>query len=412
MMKKLLILAFGIFISTASQAQVKTGIEVLKDNNFKVLEGKRVGLITNQTGIDRNLKSTIDILFEAPNVNLVALYCPEHGIRGEYAAGEKIDNASDKQTGLPVHSLYGANKKPTPQILKEVDVLVIDIQDIGCRSYTYISTMGLAIEAAAENNIEVIILDRPNPLGGNKFEGRPYIDEPRLISLVSQFPVTYVHGFTVGELANFLNEEGLLKNKIKCKITVIPMEGWQRSMNFAATGLPWIISSPHIPRATTAYYYAMSGILGELGSFNIGIGYTLPFELFAAQWIDAEKLAKNLNDLNIAGVRFRPIHFKPFYHAQKDVFLHGVQTFITDYEKVPLTLIQFYVLQECYKLNPDKNVFELCEKSRLNMFDKVCGTSKIRETFSQTFTVESIQNIWNQDVDAFKKKAEKYFLYK
>ena len=296
-------------------------------------------------------------------------------------------------------------------MLKVIDILVYDMQDIGSRSYTYISTMGLAMEAAAENNIEFVVLDRPNPLGGLKFEGQPNV-EPHLVSLVSQFPITYVHGFTVGELATFLNGEGLLKDKIRCKLEVVKMKGWERKMNFEATGLPWVITSPHVPHPATAYFYSMSGILGELFSGYIGIGYTLPFELFGAEWIDAEKLTKNLNGLNIAGVMFRPIHYKPYYGAQKDIYLHGVQTYITDFDKVPLTLIQFYVLQECYKLHPDKNVFELCAPQRLDMFDKVCGTSRIRETFSKTFTVASIKEIWDEDVENFKNKAKQYFLYK
>jgi len=410
-MKKILLFIITISFFSECSAQVKPGIEVLRDDRFKALEGKRIGLITNPTGVDRNLKSTADILFEAPNVKLVALYGPEHGIRGDVTAGGLIDDATDAKTGLPVYSLYGKNRKPSPEILQGIDALVYDIQDIGCRSYTYISTMGLAMEAAAENGIEFIVLDRPNPLGGEKFEGCPNV-ESGLISFVSQFPITYVHGFTAGELAGFLNEEGLLKNGIRCNLKVIKMKGWKRKMNFAATGLPWVISSPHIPRPETAYFYAASGILGELYSFNIGIGYTLPFELFAAEWIDAEKLATDLNDLKIPGVRFRPIHYKPYYGSQKDIYLHGVQTYITDVNKIPLTLLQFYVLQECYKLYPDKNVFDLCDSARLSMFDKVCGTSQIRETFSKNFTVKSIQEIWNKDVDNFRKKAKKYFLYK
>jgi uncharacterized protein YbbC (DUF1343 family) len=190
------------------------------------------------------------------------------------------------------------------------------------------------------------------------------------------------------------------------------MKGWKRKMNFEATGLPWVISSPHVPHPNTAYFYAMSGILGELYSFNIGIGYTLPFELFAAQWIDAERLAAGLNGLQLPGVRFRPIHYKPYYSAQKEVYLHGVQAHITDYNKIQLTLIQFYVMQECHQLHPDKNVFELCDSSRLNMFDKVCGTRQIREAFTKDFTVKSMEDIWNKDVDNFKKKAKQYFLYK
>ncbi|GHT63797.1 hypothetical protein AGMMS50239_20370 [Bacteroidia bacterium] len=410
-MRKLFVLITAICIFNGLTAQVKPGIEVLQEAQFKLLEGKRIGLITNPTGVDSRLKSTIDILFEAPNVKLVALYSPEHGIRGDVTAGETVGNATDARTGLPVYSLYGKNKKPQPEILPGIDVLVYDMQDIGCRSYTYISTMGLAMEAAAENNIEFVVLDRPNPLGGNKFEGQPDV-EPELVSLVSQFSITYVHGFTVGELAKFLNEEGLLKEHIKCKLTVVKMKGWKRKMDFEATGLPWVISSPHVPHANTAYFYAMSGILGELYSFNIGVGYTLPFELFAAQWIDAEKLTANLNGLKIPGVRFRPIHYKPYYGAQKDVYLHGVQTYITDAKKIPLTLIQFYVMQECYKLHPDKNVFELCDSSRLSMFDKVCGTGRVREAFTKDFTVKSIEKIWDKGVDGFRKKAKQYFLYK
>ena len=413
-MKKTLVFIIALALAFVSclPAQVKPGIEALQDDNFKLLEGKRVGLLTNPTGVDSRLKSTIDILFEAPNVNLVALYSPEHGIRGDVTAGGLVDDAMEPLTGLPVYSLYGANKKPSPEMLQGIDVLVYDMQDIGCRSYTYISTMGLAMEAAAENNIEFMVLDRPNPLGGNRFEGQPNV-EPQLVSLVSQFPITYVHGFTVGELARFLNDEGLLKDKIRCKLTVVKMKGWKRKMNFNATGLPWVISSPHIPHAETAYFYALSGILGELYTVNIGVGYTLPFELFAAEWMaDAEKLAASLNGLKLPGVRFRAMHYKPYYGAQKDVYLHGVQSYITDVNTIPLTLIQFYVLQECYKLYPDKNVFELCDPSRLNMFDKVCGTSRIRETFTEDFTVASIQAIWNEDVDNFRKKAKQYFLYK
>ena len=410
-MNKFSTFIIAILFFTGLSAQVKPGIEVLQENQFKALEGKRVGLLTNPTGVDSRLKSTIDILFEAPNVNLVALYSPEHGIRGDVTAGEEVGNAKDSRTGLPVFSLYGANKKPSPEMLQGIDVLVYDMQDIGCRSYTYISTMGLAMEAAAENNIEFVVLDRPNPLGGNRFEGQPKV-EPQLVSLVSQFPITYVHGFTVGELAKFLNEEGLLKDGIQCKLTVVKMKGWKRKMNFNATGLPWVISSPHVPHAETAYFYAMSGILGELFPGYIGVGYTLPFELFGAEWIDAEKLTANLSNLKLPGVRFRPIHYKPYYSGQKDLYLHGVQTYITDVDKIPLTLIQFYVLQECHKLHPDKNVFELCNPSRHNMFDKVCGTSEIRETFTKDFTVKSIQDIWNRDVENFKQKAKQYFLYK
>ena len=250
-MRKISLFIIAISLFNCLSAQVKPGIEVLQEDNFKALAGKRVGLLTNPTGVDSRLKSSIDILFEAPNVNLVALYSPEHGIRGDVTAGGQVTDSTEPLTGLPVYSLYGANKKPSSEMLQGIDVMVYDMQDIGCRSYTYISTMGLAMEAAAENGIEFVVLDRPNPLGGNRFEGQPNV-EPELVSLVSQFPITYVHGFTVGELATFLNEERLLKNGIRCKLTVVKMKGWKRKMNFSATGLPWVISSPHVPHAHTA----------------------------------------------------------------------------------------------------------------------------------------------------------------
>jgi uncharacterized protein YbbC (DUF1343 family) len=409
-MRKAIILLLLISASAIAYAQLKPGIDVLREKGFEPLRGKRVGLITNPTGVDSQLRSTIDILHEAPSVELVALYGPEHGVRGEYPAGELIDNKLDPETGIQMFSLYGRTRKPTPEMLKGIDVLVYDIQDIGSRSYTYISTLGLAMEAAAENNIEFVVLDRPNPLGGHKFEG-PLV-EPGFISFVSQFPIPYVHGFTVGELAHFLNEEGLLANGVKCKLTVIEMQGWNRQMLFEDTGLHWVPSSPHIPHAHSAYFYPVSGILGELYVINIGVGYTLPFQTFAIDWItNAGELSRRLNRLEIPGVIFRATHYRAYYTDMKDKMLHGVQVHLTDVHKAPLSLIQFYVLQELKKMHPEKNVFELCNPSRHDMFDKVCGTDKIRKTFEKRFLVEDILPLWTNDIQAFMNKAEKYFLY-
>lgn len=399
----------SLLLGFSLKAQVKTGIEVLRDQNFEALKGKKVGLITNPTGVDHRLKSTIDILFEAPEVNLVALYGPEHGVRGNFSAGEKVETLTDSLTQLPMFSLYGKTRKPTPDMLKGIDILVYDIQDIGSRSYTYISTLGLAMEAAAENNIGFMVLDRPNPLGGNKFEGP--ITEPEFTSFVSQFPIPYVHGFTVGELATWLNNNHLVQNDLQCKLSVIKMEGWQRSMTFEDTGLPWVPSSPHIPHAHSADYYPVSGILGELYVYNIGVGYTLPFQVFANNWIDAPQLAGQLNNLNLEGVIFRPIFFKPYYSVLKGIEVQGVQVHLTDVSKAPLSLIQFYVLQEAYKLAPDKNVFEMCDPGRLTMFDKVCGTDKVRKEFQKRFKVEDIQDIWMKEASKFKKEIEGELLY-
>ncbi len=387
--------------------KVKTGIEVLRERNFDLLKGKKVGLVTNATGVDSRLKSTIDILYEAPEVNLVALYGPEHGVRGSYSAGEYVDFYIDETTNLPVYSLYGKTRKPTEEMLKDVDVLVFDIQDIGSRSYTYISTMGLVMEAAAENDKEVVILDRPNPLGGNRVEGN--IVEDGFYSFVSQFAIPYIHGLTVGELAMLLNEEGLLSNKAKCKLSVVKMDGWNRRMFFEETGLPWVLTSPHIPHPYSSFYYAASGIVGELrGVVSIGIGYTLPFQTFAAEWINSVELANKMNSYNLPGVIFRPITYKPYYAFGKDKMLNGVQIHIVDYDIVELIPIQFYFLEAVNELY-GKNL--VVEGRNDDMFDKVLGTSKIREIWLKNLKVNDILHYLNKDIENFRAISRKYYLY-
>lgn len=393
----------------AQDARVMTGLEVLRENGFAELKGKRAGLITNPTGVDHELRSGVDILFRAPGVRLAALYGPEHGVRGEYSAGEIIGSADDPSTGLRVYSLYGSTRKPTKEMLEGIDVLVYDIQDIGSRSYTFISTMGLAMEAAAENNIPFIVLDRPNPLGGVRIEG-PLV-EPGFVSFVSQYPIPYVHGLTTGELAMLLNGEGLLANGLKCDLKVIRMKGWKREMSFSETGLPWVPSSPHIPNSLTCLLYPATGIMGELYVASIGVGYTTPFQTFATEWIDADSLANNLNELGLPGIRFRPVHYKPYYSVSRGKMVHGVQIHITDEKIAQLSLIQFYILQEIHKLWPDKDLFGMCEPSRLDMFDKVCGSDRIRKEFTSAYRVESILGLWNEPANDFRAKARKYFLY-
>ena len=408
-MRKLTLFTLAIFSFLILNAgTVKNGIDVLKDQRFKVLEGKRVGLITNPTGVDGQLKSSIDILFESPNVNLVALFGPEHGVRGNIYAGDKVDSSLDPKTGLPVHSLYGKTRKPTAEMLKGIDVLVYDIQDNGCRSFTYISSMGLAMEAAAENNIEFIVLDRPNPLGGLKIEGN--ITEDKYISFVSQFKIPYIYGLTCGELAMMLNEERMISQKVK--LTVIKMKAWKRSMNWEQTGLEWVVASPHIPHKHSSYYYPATGILGELGYVSIGVGYTLPFQIVGAPWINADTLATNLNALKLAGTIFRPIHFRPYYATLKDQLCQGVEIHIVDYNKAKLTESQFYIMQELNKLYPSKAVLNNADSSRFNMFDKVSGSNNIREKFMQNHLFSDIKDYWYKDVDSFRKLSKKYYLYK
>ena len=394
--------------------KVKTGIEVLRSRGFEGLAGKRVGLVTNPSGVDSQLNTTIDILFEAPEVNLVALYGPEHGVRGNAYAGDKVADSRDSKTGLPVYSLYGATRKPTPQMLEGIDVMVYDIQDVGVRSYTFISTLGLVMEACAEKGIEVVVLDRPNPLGGNKIEGC-YVEQP-FNSFVSQYKIPYIYGLTVGELAILINEEGLNRGQkgnqapAKCKLTVVPMEGWTRDMLYEDTRLPWVLPSPNIPFKDSPMYYAASGVCGELyGFMNIGIGYTLPFQLFGALWLDPEKLKARLESYDLPGISFRTIWYKPYFGSLAGKHVKGLQFFFTDYEKARVTETQFYVMQAVAQLYPDKRAFEVV--SGVGLFDKVCGTDYVRKEFGKRYKVADIQEYWRKDEESFRALSQKYHIY-
>lgn len=408
-MRKLLSLILFI-VAFALSAQVKPGIETLAERGFEPLRGKRVGLITNPTGVDRQLRSTVDILAAAPGVKLTALFAPEHGVRGDRRAGEKIKDEVDAATGVKVYSLHGSTQKPTKEMLADVDVLVYDIQDIGCRSYTFISTMGLAMEAAAEFGKEFVVLDRPNPLGGEKVEGN--LTEKGLTSFVAQYPIPYIYGLTPGELAAMLNGEKMLAGGRKCALTVVPMQGWTRSMLYADTQLPWVLPSPHIPWAETALLYPATGIMGELAYISIGVGYTLPFGTAAAPWIDRAKLCARLRGLNIPGVEFRPIVYTPFYAQMKGESLSGVQIFVTDFEAAPLTLVQFYIMQTLAELYPDHLPFASSSAASLKMFDKVCGSRRLRTQFAKRFKVADILPEWTSETAKFKKKSSRYYLYK
>lgn len=401
-------------VAAASEPVVKTGIEVLRDREFRGLVGKRVGLVTNPSGVDRQLNSTVDILFNAPGVELVALYGPEHGVRGDIYAGDKVADTKDAATALPVYSLYGSTRKPTPEMLKGIDVMVYDIQDVGVRSYTFISTLGLVMEACAEADIEVMVLDRPNPLGGNKIEGC-YV-EPGFFSFVSQYKIPYVYGLTVGELAELINEEGLNRGQKgenfpkKCRLSVVPMQGWERDMLYEDTGLPWVLPSPNIPFKDTPMYYAAAGICGELyGFMNIGIGYTLPFQLFGAVWLDPEKLKERLETYDLPGISFRTIWYKPISGSLKGQLVKGLQYFFTDYEAARITETQFYVMQAVAELYPDKKAFEII--SGYGLFDKVCGTDYVRTEFKKRYDYADIKDYWRKDEEAFRELSQRYHIY-
>lgn len=385
------------------------GIEMLEQQHFEPLQGKRVALCTNPTGVDHQLRSTVDILFEGQQVGdykLVAFFGPEHGVRGNAHAGDAVSNEVDAKTGIPMMSLYGKTRKPSAEMLSGIDCVVYDIQDIGCRSFTYISTMGNLMEACAEYGKQLIVLDRPNPLGGEKIEGN--LVEEGYFSFVSQFKIPYVYGQTCGELALYLNAQ----SDKPCQLTVIPMEGWRRDMTWEETGLEWVVASPHIPQAKTALFYPATGIFGELGYVSIGVGYTLPFELIGAPWIDAEALADKLNARKVPGVVFRPIFFKPYYSNFNGEQCQGVQIHLLDYKQAHLSDLQFIIVEALMELYPEKNVFQQCNQKRLNMFDKVCGSPYIREHFSQRYKWEDIRDYWYKDAEAYRKASSPYYLYK
>lgn len=382
--------------------QVLPGIDVLMTGRTDFLKGKRVGLITNQSGVNAALRSTVDLLHEHPDINLVALFGPEHGVRGDVTAGVKVDDFRDPGTGIPVYSLYGKNRKPTPEMLAQLDVLIYDIQDIGSRAYTYIYTMALSMQAAAEQGKQFVVLDRPNPLGGNLMEG-PVL-EVKFSSGIGLYPIPFVYGMTVGELAQLFNQEF----DIHADLTVISMKHWERDMIGKETGLEWVITSPHIPHAKTALFCAATGCIGELHTVNVGIGYTLPFELIGEAWVNADELSRELNSYRLPGVFFRPVHYKPYYYTRQGVQLQGVQIHITDAKCFRPMKTQMSVLQAIQKLYPEQPIYDT---ERIGMFLKAMGTDKVHLQILDGKSADEIIGQWQDQLAEFKEIREKYLLY-
>ncbi len=381
-----------------------TGLETVRTQNFAPLKNKRIGLITNPTGIDRDYRANIDLLAKA--VKLTALFGPEHGVRGDAEAGRGVGNEKDAATGLPVFSLYGKTNKPTAAMVKNLDALVFDLQDIGSRSYTYISTMGLCLEAAAELGKEFIVLDRPNPLGGDRVEGN--LTRPEFRSFVGRYPIPYAHGMTIGELAQMMNGESWLSGGRRASLTVVKCDGWRRDMTWSETGLPWVLTSPHIPHAETSFHYAATGIVGEQPTLNIGVGYTLPFELAGAPGLSPLRLAGELNRRRLVGVTFRPMRWVPFYAGYTGKNCGGVQIHFTDFRAAEVTRLNFEIMDAVRRLSPNLNFFPA---GRERMFDLVCGTDEVRKMFAAGKSAAEIWKHWNADSAAFRKSREKYLLY-
>jgi uncharacterized protein YbbC (DUF1343 family) len=383
---------------------VLPGIDVLAARNFDILRGQRIGLVTNQTGRSRDGRATIDILRAAPGVKLVALYAPEHGVRGEATAGAHVKSYRDKATNLPVYSLYGATRQPTAAMLRGVQTLVFDIQDIGSRSYTFIATMSECMKACAEHKIRLVVLDRPNPVGG-AVEG----NIPREFSFVCPLPVAYRHGLTMGELARWLNAKRGGAGKGGCALTVVPMQNYRRSMAWDDTGLPWTRTSPNIPRSTSPFFYAATGIIGELPALSIGIGTPWQFEVAGAPGLDARALESELKKRNLPGLDFRAASWKPSQGVHAGKVCNGVQIVLVDPQRAPLTRLNFELYDAVRRIAPQLNFWN--SASHNAMFDKVCGTSQIRRMMQSGKSSAEVWATWNAGAIAFAKESLAARLY-
>ena len=371
-----------------------TGIDVLEAENFASLAGKRVGLITNQTGIDRNRRSTIDLLFHAPGVKLVALFSPEHGIRGNL--DERIASSADAATGLPVYSLYGETLRPSDAMLAGIDTLVFDIQDAGVRFYTYVTTMGYAMEAAAAHHIAFYVLDRPDPLGGEVVEG-PVLDRDRL-NFVGYFPMPVRMGMTLGEMAEMFNAE----NGIGCDLHVIRMQGWRRDFWFSDTGLPRVNPSPNLRSLTENFLYPGLEII-QAGGVSVGRGTKTPFELVGAPWIHGKQLADYLNRRKIAGVRFGPRKFTPDSGAYKDEPCEGVRVVLTDRRNLQSMRMGMEIASALSELYPGQ--FDPAKMIGL------VGNSATIEKLLNGGDPHEIVAGWQDGLNAFLKVRQKYLFY-
>jgi beta-N-acetylhexosaminidase len=368
----------------------------------EVFEGRRLGIITNHTAYDRDGKFIVDVFRSMKSVTVTALLSPEHGLWGTAPDGKKINNQTHPDYNLPVYSLYGKTIKPTNDMLRDIDVLVFDIQDIGARFYTYIYTMSLAMEAAAENDKTFVVLDRPNPINGKSVQGN--ILEPPLASFVGLYPIPVRHGMTAGELAKMFNGQGWLTGHVKAELIVIPMEGWRRRMWYDGTHLRFIKPSPNMPDLETAAIYPGLCLL-EGTNVSEARGTTMPFRQFGAPWIDSKFLAEQLNTLNLSAMRFEPVSFTPTSSKYKGRECHGVRIIVADRDKLTPYSSGIRIVNEICRIYPDQ--FEW----RTGHFDRLCGTSKIRNAITSHSSLDVLQNKWRKELKSFLEIRAGYLIY-
>lgn len=383
-----------MLLAMAAGGQVLTGLDILAGRGFAPMVNKKVGLITNHTGIDRFGRSIIESMHGKLGDKLLALFSPEHGLQG--MLDSKVPSSVHEETGLPIHSLYGETRRPTHEMLEGIEVLVFDIQDIGTRFYTYITTMAYAMEEAAKRGIEFIVLDRPNPINGLAVEG-PVLDK-KLLSFIGYYPMPLRHGMTVGELALMFNSE----NRIGCRLEVIKMEGWSRKLWFDQTGLPWVNPSPNMRSLTEAMLYPCVGTL-EGTNISVGRGTDTPFELLGAPWIDGIKLAAMLNARRLPGVTFVPVRFKPEASVYQGELCGGINLIVLDRNAFRPVATAVEIASALYRLYP--NIFQI-DRALSHI-----GQSWVIERIKRGDDPRQIAAAWEPEVRAFIKLRSKYLLY-
>ncbi len=409
--------------TVSNDKPIKLGVEVLFEKHMDLIRGKRIGLITNPTSVDSHLNRDIELFRAHPDVKLVALYGPEHGVRGNAQAGEHVSSYFDKDYQIQVYSLYGQENSPTntlknidqrmrsfdtqhigkklkKEMLDSVDIMVFDLQDVGMRIYTYIATMAYAMEACAEMGIPFIVLDRPNPINGITMEG-PVLEYPKYSSFIGLYPIPLRHGMTIGELARLFNEKYLSQ---KANLIVIPMENWKREEWYDQTALPWVLPSPNLPALDSATVYPGQVML-EGTNLSEGRGTTKPFELFGAPWIDGFLLTSKLNNLHLPGVKFREVWFTPSFSKFQGTLCGGSQIYVTDrntYQSITTTIAILAVIKQLYG---DKLQFHS------DYYDHVMGTSTVRKALERGVSVEKIVAEFKTDLNHFAKLRASYLLY-
>ncbi len=387
---------------------MKIGLDTLLESKIDLLDGLRVGLIVNPASVNSRFEHTADLFHQHPGIKLAALFGPQHGIRGETQDNMiEWQTFSDKRTGLPAYSLYGATRRPTPEMLADVDVVVFDVQDVGTRVYTFIYTMALAMEAARECGKRFVVLDRPNPISGVQVEGN--ILEPEFESFVGMFPIPMRHGMTIAELALMFNREF----GIDCKLDVVKMEGWSRAFWYEETRLPWVMPSPNIPTPDTAVVYP-GCVMFEGTNVSEGRGSTRPFEIIGAAYIDPRELVEALGERNQPGVSFRPLHFQPTFHKFTGELCGGIQIHVTDRSLFQPVITGVTIISTIRHLYPDH--FEWKQPPYEYVYDKlpfdvINGSSRIREQIEAGITPTEIESSWRDGLTDFASKRQRYLLY-